>query len=539
MTTPRTPVGEMVWNAWGAPEGATELSGPVRDLVASVLGVPLDDVPACPEADLPVPPGALPAPVREALAEVVGAGNVDTSDAARIRRAGGKSTPDLLRRRTGDVRDAPDAVVRPGTHQEVLDVLRVCAAQRVAVVPFGGGTSVVGGVEPLRGEFASVISLDLRHMNRLLAVDPVSRTATLQPGLRTPEAEELLAAHGLTLGHQPQSYEYATIGGYAATRSAGQSSAGHGRFDAMVLRLRAATPSGTLELGRAPGSAAGPDLRQLLLGSEGTFGVLTEVTVRVLPLPEAHHDEAWAFPDFATGTAALRSLTQGGSPPTLVRLSDEAETFVNAALSGEQAADGCLAVVSHEGASRHVRDRRAETAAALEAAGGRCLGEEPVAQWRRSRYAGPYLRDALLSAGVLAETLETATTWSGLADLRGAVTEALRGALGRDGAEPVVACHVSHVYPEGASLYFTVAANGGEDPQALWVDAKRAAGDAILAHGGTITHHHAVGRDHLPWMTQEVGELGVEMLRAVKRTLDPEGVLNPGKLIPPRPAGAA
>ncbi|MDT0381776.1 FAD-binding oxidoreductase [Streptomyces sp. DSM 42041] len=539
MTTPSTPVGEMSWNAWGDPDRASALPESVRGLVASVLGVALRDAPAVEESALAVPPSALPAAARDALAAAVGPDHVDLADAARVRRTGGKSTPDLLRRRSGDVADAPDAVVRPASHAQVLDVLRACAEHRVAVVAFGGGTSVVGGVEPLHPGFEAVISLDLGRMKALLAVDPVSRTATLQPGLRTPEAEELLAAHGLTLGHQPQSYEYATIGGYAATRSSGQSSAGYGRFDAMVLHLRAATPRGTLDLGRSPGSAAGPDLKQLLLGSEGAFGVITEVTVRVRPLPEAQRDEAWTFPDFATGTAALRALAQGGVPPTLVRLSDETETFVNAALAGEQATGGCLAVVAHEGTAGQVASRRAETAAALEAAGGTCLGEEPVAQWRHSRYAGPYLRDGLLGAGVLAETLETATTWSRLPELREAVTEALTGALAVDGTPPVVNCHISHVYPEGASLYFTVAAAGGDDPAGRWERAKRAAGDAIAGHGGTITHHHAVGADHLPWMADEVGDLGVEVLRAVKRTLDPAGVLNPGKLIPPSPAAVA
>jgi alkyldihydroxyacetonephosphate synthase len=525
----------MSWNAWGDPDRATELPASVRDLIASVLGSELRQAPARAEADLVLPPSALPGAAREALAAAVGAENVDASDGARVRRAGGKSTTDLLRRRAGDVADAPDAVVRPESHEEVLEVLRACARHRVAVVPFGGGTSVVGGVEPLRSGFGAVVALDLRRMNRLLAVDTVSGTAVVQPGLRTPEAEELLAAHGLTLGHQPQSYEFATLGGYAATRSSGQSSAGYGRFDAMVLNLRAATPRGPLDLGRSPGSAAGPDLKQLLLGSEGAFGVLTELTVRVRPRPGAQHDEAWTFPDFATGTAALRALAQSGTPPTLVRLSDETETFVNAALAGEQAVGGCLAVVTHEGTAERVAARRAETAAALEATGGTCLGAEPVARWRHSRYSGPYLRDALLGAGVLAETLETATTWKGLSGLRDAVTAALTGSLAAagNGTAPVVSCHVSHVYPEGASLYFTVAASAGDDPLARWAAAKRAAGNAITEHGGTITHHHAVGTDHLPWMAEEVGELGLEMLRAVKRTLDPDGILNPGKLIPP------
>ncbi|MUL43774.1 FAD-binding oxidoreductase [Streptomonospora sp. PA3] len=537
MTVPTHRVGEASWDAWGDPAHAVSLSESQRDLIERVLGAaPGDALPRTAESDLRLPPGALPDSARTALAEAVGAEHVDTGPAARIRHTGGKSTPDLLRRRAGDVAAAPDAVVLPADHDEVAAVLAVCAEHGVAVVPFGGGTSVVGGVEPLRGGFPAAVALDLRRLDRLVAVDTASRTATLQAGLRTPEAEELLAAHGLTLGHQPQSYEYATIGGYAATRSCGQSSAGYGRFDDMVVSLRAATPRGTLDLGRAPSSAAGPDLRRLLLGSEGAFGVVTEVTLRVRPLPEEQRDEAWSFPDFAAGAQALRALAQSGVRPTLVRLSDEQETFVNAVLAGEEAAPGCLAVITHEGPADQVAAVRELSADALRRAGGTELGAEPVAHWRSGRYLAPYLRDALLDAGVLAETLETATTWSDLHRLRAAVTDALTGALTTGGgAAPLVLCHVSHVYPEGASLYFTVAAAAGDDPLGRWRAAKKAAGDAIAARGATISHHHAVGTDHRPWMEAEVGPLGVEVLRAVKDALDPAGVLNPGKLIPERP----
>ncbi|WP_257577935.1 FAD-binding oxidoreductase [Streptomyces sp. JJ38] len=538
MTEPTHRVGantDMSWNAWGDPAQATSLPESVRGLVGEVLGAPLRPSPGVEAEELVLPPCALPDAARTALESVLGAEHVRTDDGARVLHTGGKSTPDLLRRRAGDVEAAPDAVLLPADHAEVEAVLRACAEHAVAVVPFGGGTSVVGGVEPLRGRFGALVALDLRRLDRLVDVDDVARTATLQAGLRTPRAEELLAAHGLTLGHQPQSYEYATIGGYAATRSSGQSSAGYGRFEAMVLSLRVATPSGTLDLGRSPGSAAGPDLRQLLLGSEGTLGVITEVTLRVRPRPAEQLDEAWSFPDFATGTAALRAVAQSGVRPTLVRLSDETETFVNSALSGEEAVPGCLAVIAHEGEAGQVAALRELTAATLRAAGGTELGTEPVAHWRHSRYSGPYLRDALLGAGVLAETLETATTWSNLPKLRQAVTEALTGTLTTDGKPPVVNCHISHVYPEGASLYFTVVAAAGDDPLARWLRAKRSAGDAIAACGATISHHHAVGADHLPWMEAEIGGLGLEVLRAVKGVLDPTGILNPGKLIPERP----
>ncbi len=533
----------MSWYAWGDPARATPLSDRLRGLVAQVLGAELRDLPPVAEADVRMPASALPPDAHAALAAVVGAAHVRTDPAARLRHAGGRSTVDLLRRRSGDAEDAPDAVVLPADHDGVLAVLAACAAHGVAVVPFGGGTSVVGGVEPLRGRFGAVVALDLRRLDRLVEFDAESGTAVLQAGLRTPDADALLAGHGHTLGHLPQSYEYATIGGYAATRSSGQASSGYGRFEDMVLALRVATPRGTLALGGAPGSAAGPDLRRLFLGSEGVFGVVTEVTVRVRPLPDARHDEAWSFPDLPAGAASLRRLARLPGPPTTVRLSDATETFVNAALAGADRADppggaapppaGCLAVVGFDGTAADVSARRAAAGAVLAAAGGTPLGTGPVADWRHTRFRGPYLRDALLAAGVLSETLETATTWSRLLPLYEAVGGAVRGALEGPEGGVLVLCHVSHTYPEGASLYFTVVAPAGADPVARWRRAKRAAGDAIAAHGATITHHHAVGTDHLPWMPAEVGPLGAEVLRAVKSALDPAGVLNPGKLIPP------
>ena len=523
----------MVWDAWGTADRRVDLPERVAALLRQVLAVRPGTLPrrALDEVRLPEP--ALAPAAARALASVVGGGGVRDDRESRLLHAGGKSTVDLLRRRYGAVVDAPDAVVLPATPEQVLGVLACCAEHRVAVVPFGGGTSVVGGVEPLRGPFGAVVALDLRRLDRLVAVDLESGTATLQAGLKAPEAEELLAARGLTLGHHPQSFEHASIGGFAATRSAGQFSAGYGRFEDMVVALRVATPAGELRLGRAPASAAGPDLRALIVGSEGAFGVITEVTVRVRPVPAARVDEAWSFPDFVTGAAALRRLAQGGALPAMARLSDEAETAVNAALAGGSAPGGALAILSYEGDAAVVAAGRQRVAAVLADAGGRPLGEEAARGWRQRRYDAPYLRDALLDAGALVETLETAATWSGLTGLYGAVRSAVTAALGTAGSPPLVLCHVSHVYPTGASLYVTVVAAATDDPVARWQAAKRAATDAIVAAGGTITHHHAVGTEHRDWMTAEVGPLGVAVLRAVKGALDPVGILNPGKLIPP------
>jgi len=386
-------------------------------------------------------------------------------------------------------------------------------------VPFGGGTSVVGGLVFGSARYAGSVAIDVGPLDRIM-VDPVSRTATLGAGLRAPRAEELLAGHGFTLGHFPQSFEYATVGGFAATRSSGQASAGYGRFDQMVVGLTVATPVGSLALGRAPQSAAGPDLRQLVLGSEGAFGVVTDVTVQVRPAPTERRYGGWAFGSFAAGAEAVRSLAQDGPLPTVLRLSDEAETAVGGGT-------GCLVVVGVEGGVE-VEERYAEVAERLAGLDGKDLGTAPGEAWRHGRYAGPYLRDSLLDAGALAETLETATFWSNLPAVYAAVREALTRAL--PGA--LVLCHISHVYTSGASLYFTVLAAQDDDPVAQWQRAKAAASDAIAATGATITHHHGVGRDHVPWYAGEIGPLGVAALRAVKATLDPAGILNPGVLLP-------
>jgi alkyldihydroxyacetonephosphate synthase len=525
----------MKWNAWGDPAAAKPLSEGIRSLLKQALGVQDSDVVAPGIDDVVVRPSALPAADRDALAAIVGAEFVLDDDRARLLHAGGKSTVDLLRRKDNE-QDAPDAILVPATEDEIAASLRHCSERRIAVIPFGGGTSVVGGLDPIREGFNAVISLDLRRFNDLHSLDEESGEAVLGAGVTGPDAERLLGEHGFSLGHFPQSFEFATIGGFAATRSSGQDSAGYGRFNDMIRGIRAVTPAGVVDFGRAPESAAGPDMRHLLIGSEGVFGVITQVRLRVHRVPDCIRYEAWSFPDFASGTAALRAVTQTGTGPTVIRLSDEAETGVNLATTdsiGESSiTGGCLAVTAFEGTTEHAESRHAETRAVLEKHGGTSLGEGPARAWEHGRFSAPYLRDSLLAAGALCETLETATTWSNMPTLKAAVTQALTSALGESGTPALVLCHISHVYPTGASLYFTVVASQRGNPIDQWRAAKTAATDAMVNAGATITHHHAVGADHRPWMRYEVGDLGVEVLRAVKATLDPAGILNPGKLIP-------
>jgi alkyldihydroxyacetonephosphate synthase len=538
-----SPRREQVVQGWGEPGAGPRLPEHAGPWLREALGIDGGVVaPPVPLADVALPPSQLPDAARAALVAVAGDAHVRTDREARLLRAAGKSYLDLLALRAGRVEEAPDVVVAPASHAEVAAVLQACNEHAVAVVPFGGGTSVVGGVAPARGPFGAVATLDLGRLDRLCAVDERALTARVEAGRRLPETDHALARQGLTLGHLPQSYEWATVGGCVATRSSGQASSGFGRIDANVVAVRAATPLGDLATLPVPASAAGPPLRELLVGSEGALGVLTEVTLRVRPLPAARRYEGFFVRSFAEGCDVLRTLAQAGAAPDVARLSDEPETAVTLALAGRHGAgaalgnavlrargfaEGCLLVCGWEGPSdAAVGARRAVARRRLRAAGALAAGRSPGEAWRASRFAGPHLRDDLMDRGVLVETLETAATWTGLA----AVHQAVRAALGPPGGH--VGCHVSHVYATGASLYFTVLARADpEDPAGQWRRAKAAATDAVVAAGGTITHHHAVGRDHAPWLAAEDGPLGLGVLRAVKDRLDPAGILNPGKLL--------
>jgi len=473
-------------------------------------------------AQVVVPASRLSSAELEALAAVA---DVVTDDESRAQHAAGRSYLDLVGLRAGTFA-APDAVLLP-TADQVGPAVRLCASMGIALVPFGGGTSVVGGVSPLAGEHRAVVALDLRRLDRLVSVSGHDLTAVLEPGLRGPAAEALLNAQGFTLGHFPQSYEHATIGGYAATRSAGQASTGYGRFDANVLGLTVETPAGPLVLGRGAATAAGPGLLQLFVGSEGAFGVLTSVTMRIRPLPAVKTYDAYLVNSWEDGIDQLRALEQSGVVPTVARLSDVDETEVSLQLSAPAPVrllgrGKCLLILGWEGSESSVRMRR--KACSLKGLKLPGAGDS----WEHGRYQGPYLRDDLMDNGFLVETLETSAAWSSLLAVHTAVREALTTALG----SCIVMCHVSHLYPQGASLYFTVLAAASDEPGRQWQAAKDAASDALMRTGATITHHHAVGTDHRPWMADEVGRLGVAVLKAVKDLLDPTGVLNPGKLIP-------
>jgi alkyldihydroxyacetonephosphate synthase len=538
----------MRWWGWGDPASASALPAGALRYLARDLGISQRLSPPVALENVRLSDTSLASSTRAALRQIVGEPALRDDRAERVSHAAGRGYPDLVRLRSGALEGAPDAVVYPGSHGELRALLELCAERSVALVPFGGGTSVVGGVAPLRGAHEAVLALDMARMAGVLDLDASSLTVTAEAGLRVAALERYLQARGLTLGHFPQSFEYVSLGGCAATRSAGQASSGYGSIEKMVLGLRLAAPAGDIDLPAMPATAAGPGLRALLVGSEGTLGVIDSLALRVRPAPSERIYEGFFFADFSAGLEVMRALSQRHAVPEVVRLSDEAETRTSLALARSGAIkdtlgraylrargvrDGCLAILGFEGVGEELAQRRERALQLVREGGGVRVGRAPGEAWLRSRFEGPYLRDDLLTHGVMVETLETATPWSNVAQLHRGVSDAIARALRACGTPGLVMCHVSHLYETGASLYFTfIAARRAEDELGQWADVKRAASQAIVDGGGTITHHHAVGRDHVPWMPAEVGAVSLEALRALKAQLDPTGIMNPGKLLP-------
>jgi alkyldihydroxyacetonephosphate synthase len=548
------------WNGWGAagfrnPVAARE---EVWTWLAGELGMPsLLSTPARPLEEIELPASSLDIDTKARLVAILGENRVRDDKYERAFHALGRSYHDLLRLRAGDLSTAPDAVLYPRAAEEIQAILACAGEAGIAVVPYGGGTSVVGGVTAAKGPFKSVVTLDLSGMDRVIAIDPIAETATAEAGIYGPALEKALHASSMTLGHYPQSFEFSTLGGWIAHRGAGQQSAAYGRPQDWLVSAKLATPRGLLATEDFPASAAGPRLTDLVIGSEGVFGVLTEATFRVRRAPSSRDYRGFLFRDFASGAAAIRQAVQDGLPAAMLRLSDAEETrfyrafgalghrlgiggrltalYLKARKFDDQAA---LLVAGFEGNPvkiKRVRQRFAAIAAGL---GAISAGKSPGKRWYDGRFHGPYLRDPMMDRGVGVDTLETAASWPKIDALHTAVRAAIEKAVGetapRPGARGIVMCHISHAYREGASLYFTLIFPRALDGEiAQWRAIKTAASDAILANGGTISHHHGVGEDHLPWIEKEKGALGIAVLRAIKETLDPNGILNPGKLIPP------
>jgi alkyldihydroxyacetonephosphate synthase len=457
----------------------------------------------------------------------------------------GRSYRDIVRAFSRDFSPAPDFVVTPRTEDEIAAVLAWCSAERVAAIPFGGGTSVVSGVEGAVGEaYRGVVSIDLRAFDKVLEIDATSRAARIQAGAMGPAIERALAEHGLSLRHYPQSFEFSTLGGWIATRSGGHFATLYTHIDDFVESVRMITPRGPLETRRLPASGAGPSPERMVLGSEGVLGVITEAWMRVQKRPRFRTSASVFFDDFMAAAAAARDLAQAGLYPSNARLLGAREATLNGvAVEGE-----AVLLVGFESAD-HAMDAWMTRALELCAArGGRCprgpksrdegderRGADASAEaWRKAFIDAPYMQSALVSVGAIADTFETACTWDRFEALYAAVIAAVEAAMRRATGGGIVMCRFSHVYPDGPAPYFTFIAPGREGEElSQWTEIKRAASDALIEHGATITHHHAVGRLHRPWYDRERPPLFAEALRAAKRALDPAGVMNPGALIDP------
>jgi alkyldihydroxyacetonephosphate synthase len=476
-----------------------------------------------------------------------------TDGAERLRHARGQSLPDWIALRYGRVETFPDAVAFPTSASEIRRLLRYAADTGIQLIPYGGGTSVAGHINPLPGERAA-LTVNLGRLNRLLAFDESSHLATIEAGASGPEIEAQLGARGYTLGHFPQSFDYSTLGGWIATRSTGQQSYYYGRIEALFAGGQVETPVGTLTLPPLPASAAGPDLRHLILGSEGRLGIISSATVRVRRRPEQESFQAVFMPDWESGVAAMRSMAQAAVPVSMLRLSNAQETATTLALGGRarlvSLAERALRLLRYgperclllfgvtagavSGGRRAARQTQRQATAVARDYGGLPVGSFIGNQWRHNRFRAPYLRNSLWQQGYAIDTVETAVPWSAVQATTAAVTQAIEAALADSGERVLVLAHLSHAYVDGASIYVTYLyrrATGAAETLRRWQIIKTAASQAIVRHGGTISHQHGVGLDHAPYLAAEKGALGMALLQDACRRVDPGGVLNPGKLV--------
>jgi alkyldihydroxyacetonephosphate synthase len=533
------------WNGWGDDSIHDELPPGGVAAIERAVG-PTTPRPDATLADVvaAVPPTLLP---RHRL--------VSDDPEVRARHARGQSLPDWLALRTGRLGAVPDGVAFPNDAVEVRELLAWAAAIGARVIPYGGGTSVVGGVTPAT-DGAPWLTISLAHLAGLRAFDDGSLLATFGAGTAGPDVEASLRARDLTLGHYPQSWELSTVGGWVAARSSGQQSAGYGRIEALFAGGTVEAPAGTLEMPPHPASAAGPDLRQAILGSEGRFGILTEATLRVATLPEVETFPTLFFPDWEHALGFTRAVARARLPLAMVRTSTPVETWTNLALAGHErtlaalrrylAARGagpgrCMVLLGLVGRRRPMAAVFAEVLAIGHDHGAVRAPATFGRQWQRGRFRTPYLRNTLWDAGYAVDTLETAVAWDRVPAMAAALAPAIRRGLADQGERVHAFTHLSHVYPTGSSLYTTFVFRLAADPDVTlerWRRLKGLASDAIVRLGGTISHQHGVGTDHARYLVAEKGELGMAALGDLARRFDPAGIMHPGVLLPAQPGEA-
>ena len=450
---------------------------------------------------------------------------------------------------------APDLIVYPSNEDDVVAIIKAANEHDAVIIPFGGGTNIAGCLEPKDRNGRFIVSLDMWRMNRVLSVDKKSLIARIQAGVYGPHMEEQLEQEDVTLGHFPDSFVHSTLGGWVATRSAGMQSDKYGKIEDMVIALRMVTPSGTIVTRTVPNTSNGIDVRSLCVGSEGILGVITEVTVQVHRLPEYKMFEGWLFPDFESGIKAIHECMRLGVMPVITRLNDPGKTALSAAfkkpesglkskisalvkwylraIKGFDFNQCCMMTTAYEGDYDTFHMQRRESSHIFRKHDGFCLGEGPGKSFQEAKYDFPHVRDYLMDRGVMGDVSETSTTWDNLLNLYSKTLSNIDQAIRNTGVDPWVGCHISHNYHTGASLYFTFGCRqieGRELEQYLYI--KKAAEDSFMENGGTVSHHHAVGTEHLPWIEEDLSPAGVKAVKAIKDGLDPNGVMNPGKVIP-------
>lgn len=528
------------WNGWGDDATSMDLNDGARAMLAQRLGPGLPGTDATRDAILArIPPSRL-----EGAHPLV-----QTDASTRFAMALGESFADWIRKRFGALPPVPDGVAFVESTEQVRELLDLAQAKGWMVIPFAGGTSVAGHLDCPVSE-RPILSIHLGRLNRLLHLDRPSQLATFGAGTPGPQVEAQLRAQGYTLGHFPQSFEYSTVGGWVVTRSSGQQSLRYGRIEQLFAGGRMETPVGTLTMPTLPAASAGPDLRELVMGSEGRFGILTEATVRVTPLPEHESFHALFLPHWDAAEAAVRTLVQRKLPLSMLRLSNGIETETNLTLAGHARLIGwlerylalrgcgegkCMLMLGVTGERRSAGQALKEARRTLGQFGAVYIGPAMGSKWVANRFKGPYLRNTLWDAGYSADTIETAVDWPNVKPLMLAMEQASRDVFARYGERVHAFTHLSHLYPQGSSIYsqfvWATAAGGFAPNFERWQKLKAAVADAIAAYGGTVSHQHGVGRDHAAHLQDEKGPLGMATLAGLCRHFDPHKIMNPGKLL--------
>jgi alkyldihydroxyacetonephosphate synthase len=549
----------MKWWGWGEEgvEFTHEDKPGLAPFVAEVLGLQVGaptDAPVRFE-DLRIPEPSLPDGLRAAFERAVGGQFVSVDPLDRVVHARGKSLRDLIRQRRGDTPRVPDLVVRPSSEDEVTAVVRAALISDAVVIPFGGGSSISGSLEPAPDESRPVVSVDLARMDKVLAIDSDSRLARVQAGVFGPHLEEQLRARGYTFGHFPDSFTHSTLGGWIATRSSGMQSDRYGDIADLTKGLRVVTPSGTLVTRPVPATSTGPSVREMVLGSEGRLGIITEATVHVRPIPEQRTILGYLFPTFPDGLQAMRDIAASECAVSVTRVSDAHETqfsftmrvrptladtlqsralrtFVRRRL-GWDPHRMCLSFIGYEGSDRHVSQQRRAVGKLVKRHGGLFIGAGPGELYDQKKFDTPHIRDFLLDRGAAGDVSETAMPWSRLEPVYDAVVSAGYGAFAQLGVRGYLMCHMSHSYHAGACLYFTFAfvPSPGGDMISEYDVVKSAIQQAFVDNGATLSHHHAVGTEHARWLGQDISAPGVTMLEALFDGTDPGRHMNPGKIV--------